>query len=122
MQWISVKNELPEKQDSVLILTKHWRHPCKTELIFRCYMAFFIPEEHFFSDCGACGNRWNIDCSEFEEERVVCWMPCPPIPKEELDNVKKEKSDKLLWPLFYLKHTEEGQKIWKELCKTCSLS
>lgn len=77
MEWISVKDRLPENDEDVLVY--HWddRHIC-VGCFDESRVSFYIESDgtKFYTDCG-----WETDIPWAQKGQVTHWMPLPEAPE-----------------------------------------
>lgn len=79
MEWISVKDKLPKKQDLYLCCgrTIDWNMGKIPDIVFTAY--FYLPCTVFNY------HRWCERTRGYEDVTIEYWMPLPELPKEFFD-------------------------------------
>lgn len=87
-KWISVKDQMPTGEDSVLILVKETEHygwqKEKWKVYYCQYMAYWDGDEWFTTWCNGCRKISDTAKEPYADDyEVTHWMPLPEPPVEE---------------------------------------
>lgn len=88
MDWISVKDRLPDEEDDVLLLVRevehYGRHEEKRNVYRWVFTGWRVDDEWATTYChGYRRIQEENEKSTYCEHTVTHWMPLPPPPKEE---------------------------------------
>lgn len=86
MEWISVKDKLPEEEQDVLIFTKtveiYGKHKERKKTYYNVYCGYYDGDEWLTSYCYGCEYIERMN-EKYKNEKIVVthWMPLPEPPE-----------------------------------------